>query len=226
MKGVYFNDKHSFKDFGLVLSSKVITPPEPQLNLVQVPFRDGSIDLQLTDDVKYKDRTINLTFSLMEGVFNLKVSELQNYLHGERMKIIFDDDASFYYIGRVNVTTTTYEKRIGTINIQCIVEPYKYDINIGDDWLWDSFDFESGIINQTLINVDEEINIEIYSRRKRTVPTFTADADMLVSFNGIDKQLYAGIPKKIYEFIFTEGLNILFIIGNGTVKIDFEGGSL
>ena len=60
MIGVMIGEKHSIKDWGLIMTSKVISPPVPQLNMVSVPLRDGSLDLteSLTGDVKYNDRNI------------------------------------------------------------------------------------------------------------------------------------------------------------------------
>ena len=87
MIGVTIGEKHSFNDWGIILSSKVISPPEPQLNKVDVPMRDGSIDLteSLTDDIKFKDRTITLNFTVTDkATWTAKVSEIQNYLHGKQ----------------------------------------------------------------------------------------------------------------------------------------------
>ena len=94
-------EKHSYRDFGLILSSKKISPPKPQTKYVDIPMRDGSIDLTeaVSDEVKFKDRTITLKFTVIDpmNTWASKVSAIQNYLHGKRMKIVFDDDCAFYY---------------------------------------------------------------------------------------------------------------------------------
>ena len=100
MIGVLIGEKHTYNDWGLILTQKVISPPVPQLNLVTVPLRDGSLDLTetLTGDVKYNDRKITMHFAVAgpRGKWTSKVSEIQNFLHGQRMKVIFDDDKAFY----------------------------------------------------------------------------------------------------------------------------------
>ena len=94
MKGVKFGEKHSFNDFGLILSSKIISQPEVQTNRINVPLRDGSSDLtgSITDVPKYKDRNIKLVFSVIDPIetWSVKISQIANYLHGEKMKIIFE----------------------------------------------------------------------------------------------------------------------------------------
>ena len=150
MLGVTIGEKHSYRDWGIILSSKVISPPEAQINKIDVPLRDGSIDLTeaLTDDVKFKDRKITLNFTVIDQTtWTTKVSEIENYLHGRKMKIVFDDDLSFYYLGRISVNKWATNKNIGSLVIECNVEPFKYDVfSSTDNWEWDIFDFENGII--------------------------------------------------------------------------------
>ena len=45
MNGVYFDDIHSYRDLNLILSPFTPTPAVPQTNLLQVPGRDGLLDL-------------------------------------------------------------------------------------------------------------------------------------------------------------------------------------
>lgn len=231
MNGVKIGDKHSFNDFGLILSSKVIRPPEPQLEKVNVPLRDGSIDLteSLTDETKFKDRTITLNFSVVDpmNTWASKISMIENYLHGQRLKIIFDEDPAFYYVGRVSVNQWTSEKSIGKLVIECTVEPFKYDLfSSAIDWEWDVFDFEEGIINEFgQLIVNGSTTIKLICRRKRMFPTFTASAAMTVAYGGETYNLKAG-SQKIYDIFLCEGENELTFNGNGTVSIDYIGGSL
>lgn len=228
MIGVTFGDKHSFDDFGIYLTSKTINPPEPQTNTIYVPLRDGSIDLteSLTNDVKYNDRKINMTFSVIHPMeqWSDKVSEIENYLHGKRMKVVFDDDQNFYYMGRLKVNEWSSQKSIGKLVIECIADPYKYDIQ--GDWLWDPFDFENDCISESEnIIVSGSTSVVIVGKRKKTYPTITASAAMSVSYNGTTYNLTEGI-NKLYEMILDEGENTLTFNGSGSVLIEYTGGSL
>lgn len=228
MIGVTFGDKHSFDDFGIYLTSKTINPPEPQTNTISVPLRDGSIDLteSLTNDVKYNDRKINMTFSVIHPMeqWSDKVSEIENYLHGKRMKVVFDDDQNFYYMGRLKVNEWSSQKSIGKLVIECIADPYKYDVQ--GDWLWDPFDFENDCISESEnIIVSGSTSVVIVGKRKKTYPTITASATMSVSYNGTTYNLTEGI-NKLYEMILDEGENTLTFNGSGSVLIEYTGGSL
>lgn len=228
MIGVTFGDKHSFDDFGIYLTSKTINPPEPQTNTISVPLRDGSIDLteSLTNDVKYNDRKIDMTFSVVHPIekWSDKVSEIENYLHGKSMKVVFDDDPNYYYIGRLKVNEWSSQKSIGKLVIECVADPYKYDIQ--DDWLWDPFDFENGCISESEnIQVSGSKAVVIVGKRKKTYPTITSSSAMTVAYNGATYNLTEGI-NKLYDMILDEGENTLTFSGSGSVLIEYTGGSL
>lgn len=231
MIGVTIGEKHSYNDWGLILSSKIISPPKPKLNQISVPVRDGTIDLTetLTEDIKFEDRMISLTFSVVDKrkTWAEKISDIENYIHGKRMKIVCDDDPAFYYIGRVSVDNWNSDGRVGKLVVKCTVEPFKYDIvSSAVDWEWDIFDFEQGIINETgELIVDGIRAITLICRRKRMYPIFTASAAMKVKFDGVTYNLPAG-SNKIYDIFLCEGENELTFTGNGTISIDYIGGSL
>ncbi len=231
MNGVTIGDRHSYEDWRLILSSQVISPPKPKINLVEIPMRDGSIDLTetLTGDVKYEDRKITLTFSVIDPRRNwaVKVSDIQNYLHGKRLKIIFDEDKAFYYIGRISVDTWTSNQGIGKLVLSCTVDPFKYDIAASNEnWLWDPFDFETGVINEmNEITVAGSTKVVLIGRIKGNVPTFVANVAMSLDFNGQTYQLQEG-SQKFYDLFLHEGENELTFTGNGTITIEYTGGSL
>lgn len=231
MIGVTIGEKHSYNDWGLILSSQTISPPTPQINMVSVPMRDGSIDITetLSGDVKYEDRTLTFTFTVIDArnTWSSKVSEIQNYIHGKRMRIVCDDDPGFYYVGRVSVNEWNSEKSVGKLVVECTVEPFKYDVASSSvDWEWDIFDFEEGIINETgQLIVDGSITITLICRRKRMFPTFIASCAMTVTFDGETYNLKAG-SQKVYDIFLCEGENQLTFSGSGTVSIDYIGGSL
>lgn len=231
MIGVKIGEIHTYDDWGLILTDKVISPPVPRTNTVSVPLRDGSLDLTetLTDDVKYNDRKITLTFAVIDPIkeWPLKMSTVLNYLHGQRLKIVFDDDPAYYYIGRVAVNEWASDKRPGTLVIECTVDPFKYDVlSSAVDWEWDIFDFEDGIINETgELIVNGSTTITLICRKKRMFPIFTASTEMTVTFENEAFNLAVG-KQKIYELFLTEGENELTFTGNGTVAIEYIGGSL
>lgn len=229
--GVKFGNFHSKDDYGMDFLTYSISSPKPKQNLIDVPLRDGTIDLTtaLTDEVMYENRTITASFEVRDkrALWSSKISNIRNDLHGRRLKIVFDDDPNFYYIGRVFVGEITSNGSTGTLVIEADAEPYKYDMFSSDeDWEWDTFDFENGIINEAAeIVVNGATSFTLICRRKRMFPTLTVSGNVSLVFDGVVHKLPSG-ASKVYDIFLNEGENIIELMGNGVVSIAYRGGSL
>lgn len=130
MEGVIFNDKHTYRDWGLLMKSRPkISPPSPKLKIIQVPGSDRIIDLtqHLTGQVHYEPRTIEFEFVTIaprEQWASLH-SDILTYLHGQSVRITMDDDPNWYYLGRVTVGDFDADKKTATLPMTATVEPYK-----------------------------------------------------------------------------------------------------
>ena len=230
-ESVKIGEKHLYDDFDLILKTKSISPPKPKVETVSIPLRDGDLDLSevLTDDIKFDNREIELSLmymgdrALWSGVF----TNLASYLHGKRMQIIFDDDKNFYYTGRVAIDKWATNRAVADLVIKIDAEPYKRDlISTLQPWEWDTFDFESGIINEVdNITVSGTTTVSLIGRRKRVYPTINVSSAMTLRYNNNSYNLTAG-NNTIYDLLLQEGENLLTFVGNGTAKIDYIGGAL
>lgn len=236
MNGVKFGSKHSYDDWGLILKSRpVISPPSPKTVYVDIPASDGIIDLteSLTGDVKFENRTITCEFNVLDARnrWSNIYSEILDFLHGQNMRIILDEDPTYYYIGRLKVNEWKSNKKTSTITIEGTVEPYKLEMFSSlEDWEWDSFNFETGIVRDYRnIRVDGSLNFTIEGRRKSVVPSFIVKSDdgsgLKVKFNGTTYDLVDGTDR-VLNIIIKNGTNTLYFTGDGTVSIDYRGGRL
>lgn len=236
MDGVTFGTKHSYRDWGLLLKSRpVISPPSPKTVYVDIPGSDGVIDLteSLTGDVKFDNRTIKCEFVVLDARNRWSdiYSEIMDYLHGQRMRVRLDEDPTYYYEGRLQVNEWKSDKVTSIITIEGDVEPYKMEMFSSiEDWEWDSFNFETGIIRDYKeIRVDESLTFMIEGRRKSVVPSFTVVSDdgsgLQVRFNGTTHDLPDG-TSRVLNIVIKNGTNTLYFTGNGTVSIDYRGGRL
>lgn len=236
MDGVTFGTKHSYRDWGLLLKSRpVISPPSPKTVYVDIPGSDGVIDLteSLTGDVKFDNRTIKCEFVVLDARNRWSdiYSEIMDYLHGQRIRVRLDEDPTYYYEGRLQVNEWKSDKVTSTITIEGDVEPYKMEMFSSlEDWEWDSFNFETGIIRDYKeIRVDESLTFTIEGRRKSVVPSFTVVSDdgsgLQVRFNGTTYDLPDG-TSRVLNIVIKNGTNTLYFTGNGTVSIDYRGGRL
>ena len=76
------------------------------------------------------------------------MSNFLNDLHGKSVKVIFDNDPSYYYQGRATVESD-YEKgnEIARFTLTINAEPYKYsNQSTTEPWLWDPFSFVDGVM--------------------------------------------------------------------------------
>lgn len=231
--GVQIGDKHTLKDWNLGWTSINLGFPEAKTYEQEIPGADGSLDLTdaiCAGDVKYKNRSLSLEFEAPDRDFfewASLTSEIANYLVGKRLKIILDTDPDYYYIGRLKLDTEKTDRELSVITLSGDVDPYKLELHSGaEDWLWDSFSFETGIVREYKdIKVNGEYELNIIGRRKRVIPTFICSEPTEVEYLGKTYSLSTG-KSKVFDIWTTEGDNILKLRGNGIVTIDYRGGSL
>lgn len=230
MNTVTFGTKNSYRDFGLILTSKDIGLPEPKTETVDLTGADGVIDLTevLTDDIKYKQRKLQFTFTVIDPInaWSATLSEVTNYVHGRRLRILLDWDKNYYYEGRCKVNQFKTNKRLATIVVDAEVDPYKLEVNSSSTpWIWDTFSFIDGIIYLNTVTVRGSATVNLLNRRKIVSPTFTTTANMKVNHNGVTYDLPKGTTT-VLGIRLQEGDNFVTFTGNGTITIDYKGGSL
>lgn len=230
MQTVTFGTKNSYDDFGLILTDKNIGFPEPKLEEVDVIGADGVIDLSevLNDDIKYNTRKLQFTFTVLKGnkYWASTVADVANYLHGKKLRIQMDFDPAYYYTGRCKINSFKTSKRLCTITIDAECEPYRLDINgNGEKWLWDTFSFQNGFIRVNTVTVNGSLQVNLQNQRKIVSPTFTCSTAMTVTFDGITYNLPKG-KTQVLGIRLQYGTNYVTFKGNGTVKIEYQGGAL
>ena len=230
MQTVTFGTKNSYDDFGLILTDKDIGFPEPKLEEVDVIGADGVIDLSevLNDDIKYKTRKLQFTFTVLKGNkhWASTVADVANYLHGKKLRIQMDFDPAYYYTGRCKINSFKTSKRLCTITIDAECEPYRLDINgNGEKWLWDTFSFQNGFIRVNAVTVNGSLQVNLQNQRKIVSPTFTCSTAMTVTFDGVTYNLPKG-KTQVLGIRLQYGTNYVTFRGNGTVKIEYQGGAL
>lgn len=230
MQTVTFGTKNSYDDFGLILTDKDIGFPEPKLEEVDVIGADGVIDLSevLNDDIKYKTRKLQFTFTVLKGnkYWASTVADVANYLHGKKLRIQMDFDPAYYYTGRCKINSFKTSKRLCTITIDAECEPYRLDINgNGEKWLWDTFSFQNGFIRVNAVTVNGSLQANLQNQRKIVSPTFTCSTAMTVTFDGVTYNLPKG-KTQVLGIRLQYGTNYVTFKGNGTVKIEYQGGAL
>lgn len=231
--GIQIGDKHTLRDWNLGWTAVNIGFPEAKTYEQDIPGADGALDLteaMTSGDVKYKKRSLSMEFEVEDKDFynwSVLISEIANYLAGQRMKIIFDNDPYFYYLGRLSIDTEKTEKSESKLVISGDVDPYKYELYSSlEDWVWDTFNFEMGIIREYRdIKVEGLYKLLIPGLRKRIVPIIECTESMQVYSQGNVYPLKKG-RNKIFDIWLGAGENVLIFVGTGTVSVEYRGGSL
>lgn len=231
MIGVTFGEKHSYNDFGLILSSKEISYPKVKENKIEVLGANGYIDLTEIsgNGIKYGNRTLSFTFTLLNpNEWEWRKNDIANYLHGVKMQVVLDVDPSYYYYGRGSINSFKSDRTIGTMVIDFDADPFKYIIeNRGENWLWDTLDFEEGeVIEEEDILIYGSQSVTMLSSPQPYVPVFNvaSASDLKVSYSGISYDLKVG--RNRFPKIICTGGEVLQFSGNGRLIIDYQRGIL
>lgn len=141
---VYFGDKNSWDDYGLVPINKIYIPePSQKTNYVEVEGASGSLDFStlITGYPIYNNITGEMQFYLLDRydarvIANNGYAYPENYtfydifskiraeLNGKQFKVWLEDDPDWYYFGRIAVKATMTSPRPSVV-ISYNFEPYK-----------------------------------------------------------------------------------------------------
>lgn len=212
-----FDEKNTWYDWRLILTSKDITPPEPKTNYVELDGMSGTLDLSeaLTGEITYKDRTIKLSFWTSEGSYKDRervIRDIVSYLHGKKIKIIEPDDTDHYYYGRARITSRVNTAAYAELEIECTCEPWKYSC--------------AEIVRSVVINSQEVTNLVINNDGVKTLsPIISITGSVTIVYNEEHYALTDGryqIPDvKLYQ-----GVNVIGVTGDGTVTISYREAEL
>lgn len=203
-KTVDFDDENSFEDYGIVFESLTIGAAEPQLVLIDVPFRNGSLDeTDYFGDVRYKDRELTMGFLIpwwAEDQHNI-YSEVLNNLNGKRKRVILSADQDWYYEGRLSVGEFKIDNGFFKFEIKATVDPYKY----------------SDTLKRFIPDYNEGTEIVLQNDYMKSIPEFESGTAIQVIFNDNVYNFSPGLHKNS-GIVLTEGKNYMTVINLGNER--------
>lgn len=124
--------KNTYDDWYLIPSSRpVVSEPGVNFKYVDIPGRSGSIDLTgyLTTTPTKSDSSGSWDFYVENdhGLWTSRRDTIAGYLNGSEMKMILDDDPTYYYIGRFVMSKWTPGESHSVVTIDYRIPPYKYN---------------------------------------------------------------------------------------------------
>lgn len=210
---IFNNEKSAYDDWNIVLTKAEIPLPTAKTSTVNIKGSDGVLDLSevLTGDVLYNNRTIKLTFEMMDdtGYYNL-ISEISNYLHGKRITVNLTNDEDYYYVGRASINSWECVKRKGKIVVSVDCDPYKYAVTE---------------TMRTITVSGQTKVVTLPNSRKRVCPNLNVTGIVTLIIDNVAYELSEG-EQQLTNFKLVEGNNTIKITGNGTVVITYRQGAL
>lgn len=229
---------HTYDDWGLyITNTNCIGEPKQDLNYVKVMGSNRQVDLSeaLTGHINYISRPITIEVAGVNPHISWDsiISDFRNKINGRVCRIIFDNDTSYFWRGRIDIKDFESAMRLGRLKITLPeAEPYKYNVlSSSDRWKWDPFNFKTGIITRSgALDVD---GTETYNAPKgymEVAPEFLCNiqsGDSLTVSDGkhtIDLRNGTNYDPRIR--VNGDVPVTLTFNGKGTVEVIYRGGSL
>ena len=227
---------HTYDDWGLyIANANPIGAPVQYTNYIEIPARNGKIDLSEATSgcpvFTHRPIKINLIGTREITAWDSVISTFRNAIMGHVCKITFDNDQGYYWRGRVGIIDFTSAWEWGKFFLDIPeAEPYKYNVvSSAEPWLWNPFNFETGIITQIgAIVVDGTETLTIPHGYMPTTPEFVVSNYTLLSVEcgGITYGLTSG-TNVIPSIIVGGDTDVaLTFTGDATVQVVYRGGSL
>lgn len=229
---------HTVDDWNLGLgNNNYIGDPEMETTYISIPGRDGLIDVSeaISGRRVYKKRELAFELGGIHPHWNwdATISGMRNNIEGRVCRLTLDNDAEYYWRGRVFIQGFDRFRSLGTFTLAVPnADPYKYDIlSSSDPWLWDPFNFETGEI------IQEEAHVVVGSETV-TIPhghmpicpdlvvSDKISGTFTVTFDGSTYELATGSNKIPAIMVGGDDDAVLTFTGRATVQIVYRGGSL
>lgn len=185
----------------VLLDGYTLSPPEPKTTTVEVPGRDGVLDLteSLIGDVTYGNRSMTFTFLIVDlEQFEVVKTQVSNALHGRKFNFEMTMDPGYTYTGRFKINsythTATWSHGIcGFIEVEIDAEPYKLKSHY--------------VYN---LNATGGAMFKLESGRKKVHPIIELSAPTRIRFKNVVYRIGAG-RFQLNDILFEEGINDIYI---------------
>lgn len=206
---------HTPDEWGAIHIHTEIASPEPRIEMLEVPLRDGAINTSamLSNTVHYNTREIVLGMEVMKlrEMWPLVYSAVLKDVHGQAVEVSLDNDPDYFWEGSAMVEPMEDHGATAGITIRIQAQPFKKTRN------WK-------IGPEVSITTSESETISIDAMR--AYPEFDASTTGIVmSYNSVSYTLPSG-KSTVYGLVFVEGDNDLDFSGPGVVDIRYREGTL
>lgn len=204
-RGILIGEKHTFNDWGLILTRVEIGYPAPKTNYIDIPHGDGSIDLTeaITGDVKYNNREGTFEFDLIDNpqIRTTLLNEIGEYLHGKKFDIKLPDEPTIVYRSRLAINNVRTSYYLNKVVIDVVSDPYKYKD-------------EETVYTVPMTGSAVTVNLE--NSRKRVIPKITVSESTVVVYKEYTATINAGTHQLTWLILEKGDNEVSFTSTSGT----------
>lgn len=198
------------------LTGWTLTPAEHRKQFVEVPGRDGELDLStaLTDGApRYGNRTLTATFERSDGTRlerEAAINTMVNWLDGWRMDIRLPDDDLHYITGRVQVAKNYNDPAHAAVTVTAVCDPWRYN------------NYET--VRTLTAGADPVETILTNAGRRTVVPTLTITGEgaaVMLVYGAYSWALGAGVYQ-LPDLILPQGGITISYSGTGELRFTYR----
>lgn len=215
MNEVIFGSVRSYTQFGLWLTDVDIGIPEPRRMTVDVPGRDGILDLAgaLYSKAVFKNRKITLDFAMADyqrrwiSLFSAIVTAI----HARQLQVVIQPDTGYYWDAFATVDFARCDRNKGAVRVVLDAYPYKY--KAAETTVTANASYSGTIV--TLAN-----------SQMPAKPKFLASNAVTITAGGQTYSLPASSETQFDGLVLTEESTEIIVKGTGEVVITYREGVL
>lgn len=222
--GIIKNNKHSYNDFGLKILSRELNPPSKKKIKETLPFMNGSYDFSLLcGENVYEERTIKYVFDFRYkdkiDFFNKKIA-ITDWLLNSCKEPLYDDLIPGYYFIAECDDSILFDEGYIDCEVTVTFNAYPFKISTLQDGhdIWDDFNFELDMVQDTIFEVNGTKDIILYNNGAIGInPTVICSNNIEVTKGNSVYKFKQG-ESKTWAFKLDKGINTLTLKGTGTIE--------
>lgn len=233
IKGITFNGKHSFYDMGFTMTGeRSIGYPSKRKVKVAPPYSNVTYDFsELYGEQIYEERVLVYRFNMVNfheldyASVHLEASKAVNWLMNSngKQKLTDPDIPGYYFLAEVEGgVDLEHFVTSGVLNVTFIAYPFRIsELPEGHD-IWDEFNFELDVAQQTKHTVNGSKNITLINAgTPNIIPTIITSAPIKVIKGNTEYSFVTGTTKDD-GFQLSSGEHKLTLKGNGNIEFVFH----
>ena len=194
---IKIGSKWSFEAWGALLGSGWnLSAAKPKTAYLEVPARDGSIDITdvLAGEPRYNRRELSFRLVIIaaESEWEKIRQDIENFCNGLKLPITLPHDQSHYLLGRVSTGNFTRGQATAELDVSVDCDPWRYK--------------NKETVVQVVLPAEGTLSRVLKNERRRTIPRIITDAPASITINGVTQNVSAG-EFKFTDFILEPGRN-------------------